>query len=222
MGQSETAVELPLLGEPLPVELMNTLHLSRLGGPYDVVGNASQAAVWVDAVAPRLPVVVGGGQAADVTGLGEADGGRLRALRDALRVLAAEVTGAPPQFLSDADPTRQEALDTVNGLSGLARVWPEMAWPDGAEPEAVFGSTAGFGDRVVSLLARQAVDLFTGPDRARLRACLAPGCDRYFIKQHSRREWCTSACGNRARVARHYRRHHGGAAESGGAAAHRG
>ncbi|WP_225993278.1 CGNR zinc finger domain-containing protein [Actinomadura rudentiformis] len=44
-------------------------------------------------------------------------------------------------------------------------------------------------------------------DRLQLRACLAPGCVLYFLKNHPRREWCTAACGNRARGARHYRRH---------------
>ena len=35
----------------------------------------------------------------------------------------------------------------------------------------------------------------------------APGCVLYFIKDHPRREWCSTACGNRARAARHYARH---------------
>ncbi|MGW9027726.1 CGNR zinc finger domain-containing protein [Streptomyces sp. NPDC055722] len=30
----------------------------------------------------------------------------------------------------------------------------------------------------------------------------------FFIKNHARREWCSPACGNRVRVARHYRRPH--------------
>ena len=34
------------------------------------------------------------------------------------------------------------------------------------------------------------------------RAVLA--CVQYFVKDHPRREWCSAACGNRARVARHY------------------
>jgi hypothetical protein len=45
------------------------------------------------------------------------------------------------------------------------------------------------------------------PDSPRLRACQAPGCVLYFVKDHPRREWCSTACGNRARAARHYRRH---------------
>ncbi|MEV8411642.1 CGNR zinc finger domain-containing protein, partial [Streptomyces niveus] len=28
----------------------------------------------------------------------------------------------------------------------------------------------------------------------------------FFVRSHPRREWCSADCGNRARVARHYRR----------------
>ena len=41
--------------------------------------------------------------------------------------------------------------------------------------------------------------------RSRLRACQAPGCILFFEKTHPRREWCSPACGNRVRVARHAR-----------------
>jgi predicted RNA-binding Zn ribbon-like protein len=31
----------------------------------------------------------------------------------------------------------------------------------------------------------------------------------YFVKTHPRREWCSVACGNRVRAARHYQRGRG-------------
>ncbi len=55
-------------------------------------------------------------------------------------------------------------------------------------------------------VAEQAVGLLGGAEAARLRACYAPGCVLYFIKTHPRREWCSVACGNRVRAARHYQR----------------
>jgi predicted RNA-binding Zn ribbon-like protein len=61
----------------------------------------------------------------------------------------------------------------------------------------------------VAAIAEEAVALFAGPDRRLLRACHAPGCVLYFVRNHPRREWCSDGCGNRARVARHYQRHHG-------------
>ena len=55
-------------------------------------------------------------------------------------------------------------------------------------------------------VAGEAVGLLGGEDTVRLRACRAPGCVLYFIKAHPRREWCSVACGNRVRAARHYQR----------------
>jgi predicted RNA-binding Zn ribbon-like protein len=36
----------------------------------------------------------------------------------------------------------------------------------------------------------------------------APGCVLLYVSDHPRRQWCSNACGNRARQARHYRRTH--------------
>jgi predicted RNA-binding Zn ribbon-like protein len=147
--------------------------------------------------------------------LSEQDHLELRDLRDALRALAADVTQAPAQFATTPVPSRQEAVQTVNRLGARAGIWPVLTWPAGGEPAGATGTNATAAEYALSSLARQGSELFTGPQRARLRACLAPGCDRYFIKDHPRREWCTRSCGNRARVARHYRRHHGGAQQAG-------
>jgi predicted RNA-binding Zn ribbon-like protein len=211
MDQREMTEHEALLGEPLPVELMNTIHADQDFEVYDLVGDGTLAARWVEAVSPRLPPAATTGPASDVTALTDQELRRLRALRDAFRALAAEVTQAPPQFTTSPAPSRQEAIETVNRLSARARVWPVLTWPAEGEPTGALDTNATAADYALSLLARQGSELFAGPQRLRLRACLAPGCDRYFVKDHSRREWCTRACGNRARVARHYRRHHGGA-----------
>jgi predicted RNA-binding Zn ribbon-like protein len=63
---------------------------------------------------------------------------------------------------------------------------------------------------VLAAFATDAIDLLTGPHRQDLRACGAPGCVLLFLKDHPRREWCSAACGNRARQARHYARTRGG------------
>ncbi|MEK8142006.1 CGNR zinc finger domain-containing protein [Streptomyces sp. M10(2022)] len=59
-------------------------------------------------------------------------------------------------------------------------------------------------------LARAAIGFLAGPDRTSLRACHAPRCVRYFVKEHPRQEWCKPSCGNRARVARHHERNRTG------------
>jgi predicted RNA-binding Zn ribbon-like protein len=210
-------VDVLLLGEPLPVELMDSLHRADDGAVrYDALRDAGAVREWLEAVGDRLPRTGGRDTAAAVApGEAASAGAHLRELRAALRALAAESTGHRQEPPDSPCPSLVEAVATVNRMSALAEIRPELAWPRAGVPVRELGSAAAPGALAVALVARDAVDLFAGPVRAQLRACLAPGCDRYFVKQHARQEWCTPSCGNRARVARHYRRHHGGDREPG-------
>jgi predicted RNA-binding Zn ribbon-like protein len=206
MRRPEVPTGATLLGEPLAVELMNTVRIDR-GDVQDALGDDAAAVGWLYAIGDRLSVESGGSvDPAELSGGAVGDvAGRLRELRDALRRLAAETTEDPRVPVTSAIPVRQDAINTLNAL---APTWPELLWPTGREPARAFRTTGSPGDLAVSLIAHQAVDLFAGAQRDQLRACLAPGCLLYFLKQHPRREWCSAGCGNRARVARHYQRHH--------------
>lgn len=207
MRRSEVPAGATLLGEPLAVELMNTVRTSR-GDVQDALSDDAGAVGWLSAIGDRLEVESGAAvDPAELSGGGVNEiAGRLRALRDALRRLAAETTHDPRRPVTSAIPVRQDAINTLNAL---APAWPELRWPTGGEPARAFRTTGSSGELAVSLIAHQGVELFAGTQRGRLRACLAPGCLLYFLKQHPRREWCSAGCGNRARVARHYQRHHG-------------
>ncbi|MET0237069.1 MAG: ABATE domain-containing protein [Kibdelosporangium sp.] len=128
----------------------------------------------------------------------------LRELRDALRRLAAEVTGDRREAAASAIQDLQVAVDVVNRACAKAPSWSQLTWP--ATRTTATAHTQE--EALVSTIAEEAVQLFTGPDRDNLRACEGPGCVLYFVRNHPRRGWCSSECGNRARVARHYRRHH--------------
>jgi predicted RNA-binding Zn ribbon-like protein len=60
--------------------------------------------------------------------------------------------------------------------------------------------------RVLSSLARDAIDLFGGPPAARIRVCEAADCGLMFVDQSrpGRRRWCSmQRCGNLAKVRRY-------------------
>ena len=199
----------PLLGEPPAVELMNTVRADR-DGVHDTLATPEPALAWLRTVRDRL-----GPQPASVDAwldTAEPEDAaavvhRLRVLRDGLRRLAAEATGDPRPAAASATPDRQAALLALDEACAAAPTWSSLHWVDGQEPRRELHTDAAPEEVVVAELAEQAVELLTGEPGRLLRACLAPGCVLYFVKQHPRREWCSAGCGNRARVARHYQRH---------------
>jgi predicted RNA-binding Zn ribbon-like protein len=183
-----------LPGEPVPVRLMNTIWADR-SGVHDALTTTGDLRAWLAATHP--------GVGRPEPGSGDLDG--FRALRDALRRLAALVTGDTRTAAASATVGIGQAVAEVNRAAAQAPTWPQLAYHSGDLCLAIGGDAAA--RRALSSIAQQAVGLLTGQDGMTLRACQAPGCVLYFIRNHPRREWCSATCGNRARAARHYRRH---------------
>jgi predicted RNA-binding Zn ribbon-like protein len=195
----------PVRGEPLSVELMNTIWADR-DGVHDALATAREANAWLAAVRDRLPEVRSAHGPARRT-VTASDTAHLRRLRDAIRRIAAETTDDPREPDAPGAATTSaigEAVTVVNAAAGalpprLLRLDRGVVGADRRSSSAADALLAGF--------ATDAVDLLAGDhDAGALRACLAPGCVLYFVQDHPRREWCSPACGNRARVARHYER----------------
>jgi predicted RNA-binding Zn ribbon-like protein len=186
----------PLRDEPIAVELHNTLYASG-GELFDGLDTPASADGWLTGLAEQLP---GGGKGSGPKREELID------LRQAVReALHAVVDGAVPP---------RACMDTINRYSTRAPRSRVARWRNGPlpVPDWHYGR-ASRADIVLSALAADAIELLTGPDRANLRACEAPGCVLLFVKGHTRREWCSGQCGNRARQARHYRRTHNRAAD---------
>lgn len=69
--------------------------------------------------------------------------------------------------------------------------------------------------QVLSMLARDAVDLFAGPLASRIRSCAAPDCALLYVDQSrtGNRRWCSmQRCGTRAKIRTHRERATAGAA----------
>jgi predicted RNA-binding Zn ribbon-like protein len=202
----------PLLGEPLAVEFMNTIWADRQG-VHDALASDAEVLAWLRAAGPVLPPRSADAdhwlQRAEPADLGDA-GDRLRGLRNALRRIAADRTTDPRPAAASAIADVIEATRVLNVAAAAAAHWSALERTAAGYTRGSHTS-ASPATEVGALVAEDAIDLFTGPLGDELRACLAPGCVLYFVKQHPRREWCSTACGNRARAARHYQRHRSGA-----------
>jgi predicted RNA-binding Zn ribbon-like protein len=182
--------------EPVPVRLMNTIHADR-GAVLDALGTTGDLAEWL----------VDTGLLDRKRRVTREDLERARSLRDALRRLAGAVTSGSRGPDGSAIDGIDDAIAVVNATASAAPDPPRVRLIDGRlqrHPEMVGPPVAG----ALSRVAAEAVELLTDSGAPPLGACHGPGCVLFFVKDHPRREWCSPACGNRARVARHYRRHH--------------
>lgn len=189
--------------EPRPIRLANTVRRDR-STVRDHLTTAADLAAWLSGndvgTNAGTPVAAGAVAAEDVTA---ADLAAFRELRTAVRDLAAALTDDTRPIARDADVAR--AVDVVNRAATRADTRPQLEVVD-ERLRRTTTTTAGPVAAALAATAIEAVDLFTGDERELLRACHAPGCVLYFVKDHPRREWCSTGCGNRVRAARHYRR----------------
>ena len=130
----------------------------------------------MDALALANTIAVGRGRVVD--GLDPALG--LHSLREAIRELFdAAVTGGAPG---------EGAVGALNALTCA----PRLRWATGEGPALAAEDAAAEA-------ARTAIELIAG---GRLRRCGNPRCIQFYLAE-SRRAYCSTACANRTRVARH-------------------
>lgn len=165
------------------------LELLPTGGPgrlayFEVLHGPEDLVRWADEsrLPGRLGLTVSAAEVADA-----------RRLRDALWRLA-------EAHVSTLEPGSDD-LATVNDAAAhpplTARLTAEgtRAWAAGAT-----------GTGLLSTVARDAVELFTGPYAHRIRTCGADDCRLLFVdtSRPGRRRWCSmERCGNRHKVRAH-------------------
>ncbi|MER7564478.1 CGNR zinc finger domain-containing protein [Streptomyces sp. NPDC048523] len=185
----------------LALDLALTIRHDGHGGVADDLRDLAGLTAWVREHAGTLP------DASDPA-VDEETLAAVRDLRAAVRALFARAVR--PDAPSPADAARllpvAEAVARLNAAAARTPTVPVLHWTDDAEP-VVHRQPSPRGADLTAVLAQAAIAFLTGADRRRLRACHAPRCVRYFLKDHPRQEWCKPSCGNRARVARHHERH---------------
>ena len=161
----------------------------------DVIAWAIQAKVLTQADADA--VEGSSGRQAKATGMLE----QIRAFRAVLREMVERIAAgkAVPQT---AVAAINEALRTRVG-------YPQLISRKGRFERKYQVESAG-GPQLLGLLAESAADLLTTCDLSLIKKCQNPACVLFFYdttKNHAR-HWCSmSLCGNRHKVAAHYRRH---------------
>ncbi len=193
------ADDLPVLGEPLAVEVANTLYEGE-GETFDILGCGAHASLWWSEVSEELPLA---------GAFGGSDLGDLRLLRDAVaELLRAAHEGSPPS---------REALEALQSASDAARSRAVLHWDTDSPPHAevrLGGTPFGVFQAEIAL---STIELLTGDDRTRLRRCAGPGCSLWFVQRHRHRRFCHPSCSQRGRQQRYVRRLEGASARGDGA-----
>jgi predicted RNA-binding Zn ribbon-like protein len=207
----------------LAFALAATIKHDGHGGITDLLATPAEAVTWLRDHDPLLKEVLEPLPAPDpgrllspirAEILPTLDGAEVRAalvrVRGAVRALFARAVAPQPPSKADADRLMDvdAALRIVNDAAGqLGTTY--LVWDD--EPRVQWAyRTDDPVELLVAAVGRSTIDFLTGPDRARLRACPAARCVKYFLQDDPRQTWCSPACGNRERVNRHYRRRVGG------------
>jgi predicted RNA-binding Zn ribbon-like protein len=143
----------------------------------------ADAIVWFE---ERFPEV-------DSSALGERELVDVKALRDAIS--SAVLAASHDVGLSPED------VDVINLFAATPDIPPALA---GGSRQA--GRTKARVGQALSVMAREAVELFAPEERERIRECAADDCTIVFYDESrsNNRRWCSmQRCGNRAKVRKH-------------------
>jgi predicted RNA-binding Zn ribbon-like protein len=181
----------PRLGLPPPFELVNT-SFADAGEPHDALATPAELDEWIEANGEHFPTRP---HAPSTAG----DLERFRQLRHVLRnIFDAIDQGAAPGARD---------IDVLNEISAAAPQFVRLEWSGTARHLRII-DVADAHTSVLATVARAAIELLGGPEMERISHCQRPGCVLFFLKERRSSQWCSSVCGNRARVARHYARRH--------------
>ncbi len=184
-------------GDHLALDYLNTAPGPE-GARADLISSPDQVMAWLSHARLASPEDVR--RLAESPPLGRVLTTEARALREAL----AEAVDA----FSRGTVLPEPAFFALNRVLDARRVGVR-AEPTGVTAALRDTAELRFPLGLLTPVAVAAVELFAAGDRARLRQCAAEegGLWFYDTSRNGRRRWCSMArCGNRAKVAAHYRR----------------
>ena len=185
---------LPLTGEPLGLDLVNTRAQSGTES-IDHLATPEGLRAWVALEAERLGEF-GGDALATVS---QADLTAIHAVRECASQLFDHVR-------HDRTPP-EPSLRELNRALAAAPVHLELRWTGSSMASQRMRTGSVIAD-LAARLAEAVADVLTDPAVGTIRKCEAEDCTMLFLPASSRRRWCAAnRCGNRMRVARYYQRH---------------
>lgn len=169
--------------------LANSTYLLPKHGRADLLATPASTRAWLAAV----------GLAPAHADVRELCASRMRELRTHVRALL--------EARVDDRPAPPESLDAVNAALTSVPSAPLLQYDEERRwHRAAAHPVTQLVDRALAVIAADLAELLTGPDDAQVARCGAPSCERFLLRTHARRTWCSVRCGDRVRAARSYAR----------------
>src|SRR5215831_3979737 len=202
MGRdSKTEKKFIFIGNHPCLDFINT-RIVQDGQPVDLLETFSDLVTWL--VQARLLNREEAKQAERKWG-GKSEGMRTldqaREFRASLREMVERIAAGKP--------VPSAAVEAINRMLRYRVGYSQLTGRSG-KFEREFQAESQEANRLLGLLAESASDLLCTCDFSLIKQCQNPPCVLFFYdttKNHAR-HWCSmSVCGNRTKVAAHYRRH---------------
>lgn len=201
MGEPKPDVPFLFVGNHVCLDFINT-HVALNGQLVELLATFSDLVTWLGQVhllsqdeAKKIEKQWGN-QAKGVEILEQT-----RAFRDTLREMV--------ERIAVGRPVPQAAVNAINDMLRYRIGRPQLTRRDG-KFERGFQTESQDANQLLGLLAEAASDLLCTCNVSLIKKCQNPACVLFFYdttKNHTR-HWCSmSVCGNRIKVAAHYRRH---------------
>ncbi len=201
-GQAEKTFM--FIGNHPCLDFINT-RIAQNGQPVDLLETFSDLVMWL--VETRLL------DKEEATKAERKWGGKLEGMRtlDQARQFRASLREMVERMAA-GKPVPPAAIETINRMLRYRVGYDQLTNRHGTF-EREFQAESQEAHRLLGLLATSASDLLCTCDLSLIKRCQNPACVLFFYdttKNHAR-HWCSmSVCGNRIKVAAHYRRHRTG------------
>ena len=199
MGQAQDKQPFLFVGNHLCLDFINTQMIVR-GQRTDLLQKWTDLIAWL--ILAKLLSVGEGKEAA--ARLSQAEGERLLSEARAFRAVLREMTKG---IVTDK-PVPRSTVEAINELLSQRPGYPQLIRTSGRFERRFHSETSGAA-RLLVPLAEAASELLCVGDLSLVKKCRNDACILYFYdttKNHAR-QWCSMGlCGNRIKVAAHYRR----------------
>jgi predicted RNA-binding Zn ribbon-like protein len=201
MGDPKPQIPFLFVGNQLCLDFINTKFVLN-GRPVDLLATFSDLVTWlvqVDLLTEEEAMKIvrqWGSQAKGKQTLEQA-----RVFRVTLREMVKRIAAGRP--------VPQASIEAINEMLRYRIGYPQLTRRSG-KLERGYQAESQKANQLLGLLAEAAANLLCTCDFSLIKKCQNPLCVLFFYdttKNHAR-HWCSmTICGNRSKVAAHYRRH---------------